>query len=601
MKKERKTMFNKKMWRFLRLLLLTGFMVGCAQVVGVEVRRTVTISDMSICKPSSALLNIAKKKHWTLIPYETEEGSGVMIGAGSMADAPDITLPLRVKGWYAIYLAYWNPHHDYDGDTLVKLKLTGDPCFRNISERNYHGVEAAPMMWDRAELKECFVRDADLTDRELTFGQHTKSLPRKSYIAYIKLVPLNELQVDLIKKDRANKDTRILTAANDGISFLSSKGCTTREDILEQLELYRHSDVGKVMWAFTYGDRTNYPTKVGSFLASETSAEELTMYSGEKQWRQSLETLTSKGIVPSQVALEHVHDMGLEFHAMFRMAMNGDIFPAADGRDANLITTRRPELRMVTKDGTALEKASYAFPEVQDHMLALIREVAENFDIDGVNLGFIRGPQFVAYEKPVIEDFKKEYGEDPRNLDDNDIRIQRLRARYMTDFVRKARKLIDEIETKKGRKIELSAWVYKPERDLFYGLDTMTWVKEGLVDSIVSFGTKEYVNTVKENNCKFYQPGGGFFKDLVPGYEKGIDGFVVWDINLHYQELPEPWAIFSKAGHKEVIKAFEKNPPKLKTIKLKTVGGKDISHPTNVGANERGFWPPEMISVYSGG
>ncbi len=224
-------MFNRKVWPLLGLFILAGLTVGCAQVAGVDARGTVIISNMSRCKPASALSKIPEKKHWTLFSYEAEGVSGMIVGAGSMADAPDITLPLGVKGWYAIYLGYWNPHHDYDGDTLVKLKLTGDPCFRIITERNYLGAEAAPMMWDRAELKECFVRDADLTDKELIFGQHKKGHPRKSYIAYIKLVPLDEQQVDSIKKDRANRDTRILIAANDGVSFLSSKGCTTREDI----------------------------------------------------------------------------------------------------------------------------------------------------------------------------------------------------------------------------------------------------------------------------------------------------------------------------------------------------------------------------------
>ena len=594
-------MFDKKARCLLVLFILAALTVGCAQVAGVDARGTVILSDMSICKPASALSKIATKNHWTLFSYEAEEISGVIVGAGSMADAPDITLPLGVKGWYAIYLGYWNPHHDYDGDTLVRLKLTGDQCFRIITESNYLGAEAAPMMWDRAELKECFVREADLTDKELIFRQHKEGRPRKSYIAYIKLVPLNEQQVESIKKDRADKDTRVLTASNDGISFLYSKGCTTKEDILEQLEIYRYSDVGRVMWAFSYGDRTCYPTKVGSYLLSEASSEDITMTLSDKICRQSLETLASKGIVPAQVALEHVHDMGLEFHAMFRMAMHGGVSPASGGWDTNLITTRRPDLRMVTQDGTVLEKASYAFPEVQDHMLALIREVAENFDIDGVNLGLIRGPQFVAYEKPVIEDFKKEYGEDPRNLDDNDIRIQKLRARYMTDFVRKARKLLNELGTKRGRKIELSAWVYKPEQDLFFGFDTMTWAKEGLVDSIVSFGPQEFIDTVKASGCKFYQPDDGTAKGFRDGHEKGVDGFVVWDINLFHQQQPEQWAVFGKAGHKELMKAYEKNPPKLKTIPLKTVGGKDISHPTNVGANERGFWPPEMLSVYSGG
>ena len=46
----------------------------------------------------------------------------------------------------------------------------------------------------------------------------------------------------------------------------SAKGPTTKEEILEQVEPYRYSDVGKVIYAFTYGDMTGYPSKVGRFI-----------------------------------------------------------------------------------------------------------------------------------------------------------------------------------------------------------------------------------------------------------------------------------------------------------------------------------------------
>jgi hypothetical protein len=38
---------------------------------------------------------------------------------------------------------------------------------------------------------------------------------------------------------------------------------------------------------------------------------------------------------------------------------------------------------MLAQDGTPMEKASYAFPEVRDYMLSLIREGAETFNVDG--------------------------------------------------------------------------------------------------------------------------------------------------------------------------------------------------------------------------
>ncbi len=562
------------------------------------------VSDLSRCQPSTALSKVNKKQHWTLIPYITDKVSGTMIGAGSMADAPDVTIPLGVSGWHAVYVGFWNAHHDYDGGTTIKLKLTGDPCFRPISDGTYSGAAAAPLNWTGTELQEVFLKYADLTGRDLTVGQQTKGKPKKAYVAYVKLVPLSKKEVDAIQKDRARKDTRVLIATNDGASFLEHKGATTKEELLEQVEPYRYSDVGKVIWAFTYGDTTNYPSKVGSFMA-KPGGEFTVRPDGEARFK-GISTLTSKGLIPAQVALEHVHDMGLKFDAMFRMGILGSHPPGQGGLPASEpdegIVRKKPWLRMLAKDGTPLEKASYAFPEVQDHMLSLIREVAERFDIDGVNLGWIRGPQFVGYEAPVIEDFKKEYGEDPRKLDDNEERVQRFRAKYVTEFVRKVRQLLNELGSKRGRKIELSAWVYSPETNLFFGLDAETWVAEGLLDSIIASGPKEFVQSVKARNCRFYQSGGGNPKAVavLQDYEKRVDGSAAWDLN-YSQELPHRWALVSRVGHPDEVAAFAKEPPKITTVKLKSVGGFDISHTTNRGANERKCWPPEMLPLYSGG
>ena len=560
------------------------------------------LSDLSRCLPASALSKTSKKGHWTLISYEAGAVNGVMIGAGSMAEAPDVTLPLGVTGWHAVYLGFWNPHHDYDGDTTLKVKLTGDVCFQPISDGTYGGAPAAPVNWTATELSECFLRYADLTARDLVIGQQTKGAAKKAYVAYVKLVPLSQEEVDSVVRDRARKDTRVLIASNDGISFLDSKGCTTKEEILEQVEPYRYSDVAKVLWAFTYGDITNYPTRVGRILTARETGTDITTCRGNKITSESLETLISNGLVPAQVALEHVHSMGLEFHAMFRMGILGDI-PPSSLLPAGLVR-HKPEVRILAKDGTPIEKASYAFPEVQEHMLSLIREVAEGYDIDGANLGWIRGPQFVGYEAPVIEDFQKRYGEDPRKLDDNDRRVQQHRASYVSGFVRRVRTLLNEVGSGRGRRLELSACVYSPESNLFYGLDVEAWLAEGLLDTIIGSGPKDFIRAVKARGCRFYQSWKNA-EAVLEGYEKGVDGFFAWDLNLgifgYSQELPHRWALVSRLGHMDEVAAFAKEPPSLTRMRLKTVGGFDIWHTTNAGANERKFWPPEMLPLYSGG
>ena len=560
------------------------------------------LSDMSRCEPASALSDVNRKNHWTLIPYETDEVSGVMIGAGSQADAPEVTLPLGVSGWHAIHLGFWNPHHDYDGGTTVRLKLTGDPCFQVLSDFTYDGAAAAPVLWDRAELRECFVRHVDLTGKDLIIAQQSKGERKKAYVAYVKLIALGRDEVDAIREDRADRRHRILIATNDGASFFHQKACTTREEILEQVELYRHSDIGKVSWAVSYGDKTNYPSEVGCCLTGELAECDTTFSSGEKNLHESLRALFSQGIIPVQVALEHVHEMGLKFDAMFRMGITGHIPP--NDRDREGLIARRPELKMLAQDGAALEKASYAFPEVQDFMLALIREVVENFDVDGVDLAWVRGPQYVGYEKPFVDDFRAQYGEDPRTVDENDIRAQRLRARYLTDFTRRVRELLKELGDRRGRQVELSAWIYQEQTSLFFGLDVETWLQEGLLDSVVAAELGEFLARARAHHCRFYL-GNREIESVREGHEMGVDGFVFWDLNIpifgYSQELPEAWAVTRRLGHKNEIAALAQSPPKLKRIRLQTVGGLDICHATNIGSKERNYAPPEMLPTYSGG
>jgi len=561
------------------------------------------LSDMSLCTPASALSKVNKKKHWTLIPYETDEVSGVMIRAGSHADAPEVTLPLGVSGWYAIYLGFWNAYHDWDGDTTIRLKLTGDPCFRPLSDFDNEGEIAPPVVWDRAELQECFFRSEDITGKDLIIAQQSKGLPKKAYVAYIKLVPHSQDEVDSIQKDRANRDTRMVMATNDGVSFFHHKGSTTKEELLEQFDHYRHSDIGKLIWAVSYGDKTNYPSEVGRCLTAQMADLDVTVDSHRRQY-ECLDILNSKGLNPVQVALKHSHDIGLKFDVMFRLGIAGDLPPS--GLCEEGLLAQRPDLKILAKDGTALELASYAFPQVQEFQLSLIREVVEKFDVDGVQLGWIRGPQFVGYEIPFVEDFKKEHDQDPRDLDENDIRAQHLRARYLTDFMRKVRQLLKELSNKRGREIELSAWGFAAKTNLFFGLDVETWLKEQLLDSFIAEDIEggHLMEIAKANNCKFYVTGSQVDIAL-KRHEEGVDGFALWDMNLpffgHSHELPESWAVTSRLGHKEDLEAFAKEPPKMKKIQLKTVGGFDFCHATNIGANERGYWPPEMLVILAAG
>ncbi len=300
---------------------------------------------------------------------------------------------------------------------------------------------------------------------------------------------------------------------------------------------------------------------------------------GEKAAYDSLRELVSRHIIPETVVAQHVHEMGLQFDAMFRLAVLGSVPPMRDV-GPNFVKSH-PELRQVMQDGTPVEKASYAFPEVRELMISIIRETARKFDIDGASLGFVRGPQFMAYEQPVLDDFRREHGQDGQNVGFDDPRMRSVRCRYLNEFVRSVRRALDQVGEEKGSKLQLSAWVFGGiETNLNYGMDVEYWIRRGWLGSVINHGgplDPQLIAAAKAHNCQFIfnAVGGDLAKQWITGYEAGVDGFAVWDID-GAQDSPTSWAILSRAGHRAEVESFAEAPPTLATVRLKTVGGFDV-------------------------
>ena len=149
-----------------------------------------------------------------------------------------------------------------------------------------------------------------------------------------------------------------------------------------------------------------------------------------------------------------------------------------------------------------------AIPEVYEHRMAIFREVAENYDIDGLEFDFRRWANMVS--EPL-----KNHG-------------------VLTRMVRDTRRMLDEVARKKRRKQRLLLGarvgisidgpgfrhVDKSCRDL--GLDVKTWVAEELVDYLIpsTFGGSFDRSRWDGNEKKFMDVAG--FVDLVKGKPIGI-------------------------------------------------------------------------------
>jgi hypothetical protein len=142
---------------------------------------------------------------------------------------------------------------------------------------------------------------------------------------------------------------------------------------------------------------------------------------------------------------------------------------------------------------------NYAIKEVRDYRLSIIREVAEQYDFDGVHLDFLRTSPFLPPGK------------------------QWENRAHLTDFMRETRRSLQAQATKRGRPLLLAARVPDSVEGCHIdGLDIETWAREGLVDVLI-LGTR----TIKVDVASFRQATGGAHVKLLPSFDcyHATDGY----------------------------------------------------------------------------
>jgi len=163
-----------------------------------------------------------------------------------------------------------------------------------------------------------------------------------------------------------------------------------------------------------------------------------------------------------------------------------------------------PELR--TNKGNGL--FNYAKPEVREHYLNLIAEVLQRYDIDGVELDWIRTPN---------------------NFEANELDQGRV---LLTGFVREAHKLTQAAAQRLGHPVRLAVRVpATPEFAYGKGFDTVAWAQEGLVDMIIpsdwwsGFNSDMPVEVWRDQigprgkNCQIVPGTAGTYSCIPKGYQ----------------------------------------------------------------------------------
>jgi len=222
---------------------------------------------------------------------------------------------------------------------------------------------------------------------------------------------------------------------------------------------------------------------------------------------QNLRRLIDSDGGPVTIFTKFCHEIGLKFLPSVRMNSHYDRSVADD---VGSIRQDHPEYLLGQADEEFVPNTTqwgirtgldYARPEVRSHVAALVIDLFERFDTDGVELDFMRHPAFIRVEEA--------YGS--RHL--------------ITDMLRRIRARMDEVSASGGRDLEILVRVPPTLADSArIGLDVETWIREGIVDTVAAGGgfiplhapVEEFVDTAEGTDCQIL----GAIESLRPATEE---------------------------------------------------------------------------------
>lgn len=174
-------------------------------------------------------------------------------------------------------------------------------------------------------------------------------------------------------------------------------------------------------------------------------------------------SLSDAGHNPPAVVVEECHRRNLAAFVSLRMNDTHDgQHPRGKLPNPELPTFKRHNLDWLVETLDRWTALDYRRPQVRALKLRVIEELFDRWDFDGIELDWLRHTLNF-----------------PRGEEQNS-------AKYLTDFLRKVRRMLDERAAARGRPIELAVRV--PERldwCRLGGYDVPAWIDEDLIDMLI--------------------------------------------------------------------------------------------------------------------
>jgi hypothetical protein len=177
-----------------------------------------------------------------------------------------------------------------------------------------------------------------------------------------------------------------------------------------------------------------------------------------------------------------------------------------------------PEWRIQHPDGTPDVAMDYSHEGVRSHRLAIFTELAENYDIDGLELDFMRSCRYFAPDEA------------------------EKKAEILTDFVGEIRTMLDRVSQERGRDRFILGVRTPPslEECPGIGLDPKAWVDSSSIDYIapsdfmwLDYGTRveDFTTLCEGTDCGVYPCLNPFAAEWVD--HRAINGYTTNPVNFN--------------------------------------------------------------------
>lgn len=459
---------------------------------------TILIRDLSSQAPQRVYSQGRQPGKWHLRPYRLGDGQSgrllmvneVAIEQPDSAVPPEFEIPLDLPGRYAIWFGI--PRTDLrprlnsslDG---VDVALDTDEGFVQIGAER--GTRRGRVMGPMDVEILCFWKCAKLDGRKLrvrvpfgTYLSHPWGLTRGGLSA-IALVRLNEAQVRAYQRDVSNPATKRVIITHDGFSHYFHAADPGTGIDARIVANYRDSDVKAIIYQTPCTGIASWPSRVvGPLGDGMTEALWKERRRGDRRAYNYVQWAIRNRQESIRVVSELSRKAGLECHAGLRMnlffqpeSMGGSLPQLLNGA----FWREHPEYR---NPGRA--QLDYARPEVRQYILAILKELAANYDVDGLSLDFTRWPP--------IADPKR------HSLD------------VLTSFIRETRRILDEVGRSKSRRLKLSAAVvdgYHAKMSLVeQRIDLKSWIESGCMDFVCvqAWDHTEPIGWAKTAGVRYY-------------------------------------------------------------------------------------------------